>query len=145
MYIKRTLSTVPRRLSSLSKEGTSMPECPSRSCQTAALPGDGLRLPSWSGAFSPREGERSPFMRMEAIRLLLCVLYVRSRATFSVRHQLRGHTQSSSGICPACAFSLEPWQRQRYARAMTTVNFSRLFAREKHSASPNGQWESKNF
>ena len=31
-------------------------------------------------------GKRSPFMRMEAIRLLLCVLYVRSRATFSVRH-----------------------------------------------------------
>ena len=90
-------------------------------------------------------GKRSPFMRMEAIRLLLCVLYVRSRATFSVRHQLRGHTQSSSGICPACAFSLEPWQRQRYARAMRVVNFSRLFARQKHFASPSGQWRSENF
>ena len=40
-------------------EGTSMPECPSRSCQTAALPGDGLRLPSWGGAFFPREGKEA--------------------------------------------------------------------------------------
>ena len=79
-----------------------MPECPSRSCQTAALPGDGLRLPSWVGAFSPREGKRSPFMRMEAIRLLLCVLYVRSRATFSIRHPLGAHSvivRNLSGMC----------------------------------------------
>ena len=83
---KNSLHGPPTALQPILGEGTSMPECPSRSCQTAALPGDGLRLPSWVGAFSPREGKRSPFMRMEAIRLLLCVLYVRSRATFSVRH-----------------------------------------------------------
>ena len=58
---------------------------------------------------------------------------------------LRGHTQSSSGICPACAFSLEPWHRQRYARAIWAVNFSRLFADKKHFARQNGHWRSEKF
>ena len=101
-------------------------KCPSRSRQTAALSRGGLRLQNKSKLLNYfgvyfTSGAAPPFL--SATRW--------------------GHTQSSSGICSACAFSLEPWQRQRYARAIWAVNFSRLFARRKHSASPNGQWRSE--
>ena len=71
--------------------------------------------------------------QIEAIKLLRCVLYVRSRATFSIRHPLGAHSVIVRNLFGKCPFG-EPWQRQRYARAMRAVNFSRLFARRKRSA-----------
>ena len=103
-------------------------KCPSRSRQTAALSRGGLRLQNKSKLLNYfgvyfTSGAAPPFL--SATRW--------------------GHTQSSSGICPACAFSLEPWQRQRYARAIWAVNFSRLFACGKRTYTYNIYCRTKNF
>ena len=82
--------------------------------------------------------------QIEAIKLLRCVLYVRSRATFSIRHPLGAHSVIVSNLFGKCPFG-EPGQRQRYARAIRAVNFSRLFARRKHFASRSIHWRSENF
>ena len=103
-------------------------KCPSRSRQTAALSRGGLRLQNKSKLLNYfgvyfTSGAAPPFL--SATRW--------------------GHTQSSSGICSACAFSLEPWQRQRYARAMRVVNFSRLLELGKRNYTYNIYRRSKIF
>ena len=82
--------------------------------------------------------------QIEAIKLLRCVLYVRSRATFSIRHPLGAHSVIVRNLFGKCPFG-EPWQRQRYARAIWAVNFSRLFTRGKRTYTYNIYSRTKNF